>query len=154
MAWKGRTTGQQDFNQLIKSLDNSGVQKKNNALYQVIYQLVQAAQRNKDLTVTQINELSQNSGISITNITNITANLAAILASTVITWTDESALFANSRQLLAGTGITFDDTVPNERTINSSGGGSGSYIPLSLGIEPLTFVSDGLGQPILVPFIP
>ena len=58
MAWKGRTPNQLDFNQLIKSLDNSGVQKDNNALYQVIYQLVQAAQRNKDLTVNQFNSLT------------------------------------------------------------------------------------------------
>lgn len=31
----------------------------------------------------------------------------------------------NSRQLLPGTNITFDDTVPGERTVNASGGGSG-----------------------------
>jgi hypothetical protein len=29
-----------------------------------------------------------------------------------------------------------------------------SYVPLSMGTEPLTFVSDGLGQPILVPYTP
>lgn len=29
-----------------------------------------------------------------------------------------------------------------------------SYVPLALGIEPLTFVSDGAGKPILVPFTP
>lgn len=29
-----------------------------------------------------------------------------------------------------------------------------SYIPLSLGIEPLTFASDGVGTPILIPYTP
>lgn len=36
----------------------------------------------------------------------------------------------------------------------SGGGGGSSYVPLSMGFEPLTFVSDGAGQPILVPFAP
>ena len=34
------------------------------------------------------------------------------------------------------------------------GGGGGSWIPLSLGVEPLTFVSDGAGSPILVAYTP
>src|SRR5678816_4374438 len=59
MAWKGRTPNQQDYNQLISALANSGLQQSNNALYQVIFQLVQVAQKNKDLTVTQFNELTQ-----------------------------------------------------------------------------------------------
>lgn len=35
-----------------------------------------------------------------------------------------------------------------------TGAGGTSYVPLSMGTEPLTFVSDGAGQPILVPFTP
>lgn len=38
--------------------------------------------------------------------------------------------------------------------ITGGGGGGTSYIPLALGVEPLTFVSDGFGQPILIPYIP
>lgn len=43
---------------------------------------------------------------------------------TYLTEVDESADLPNSRALLAGTNVTFDDTVPNARTINvaSSGG--------------------------------
>ncbi len=40
-----------------------------------------------------------------------------LLAAAYATVADESALLPNSRQLLAGTGITFDDTVANARTI-------------------------------------
>lgn len=33
-------------------------------------------------------------------------------------------------------------------------GGGGSWIPLAVGTEPLAFVSDGIGNPILVPYTP
>jgi hypothetical protein len=36
----------------------------------------------------------------------------------------------------------------------SATGSSVSYIPLATGVEPLTFISDGLGHPVLVPFVP
>lgn len=54
------------------------------------------------------------------------ADLVPITDATVLTENDETAVFANSRQLLAGTNITFDDTTPGERTVNASGGGGGS----------------------------
>jgi hypothetical protein len=40
---------------------------------------------------------------------------------TYLTATDESSILPNSRQLLAGTGITFNDTVANKRTISATG---------------------------------
>jgi len=40
-----------------------------------------------------------------------------------------------------------------EALIAGSGGGT-SYIPLALGSEPLQFVSDGAGQPILIAYSP
>lgn len=43
-------------------------------------------------------------------------------AATYLTEDDETATLTNSRQVLAGTGISFDDTVPNVRTINASAG--------------------------------
>ncbi len=33
-------------------------------------------------------------------------------------------------------------------------GGSGSYVPVSLGTEPLTFLSDGFGHAIFIPYTP
>lgn len=150
MAWKGRTPNQQDYNQLISALANSGLQQSNNALYQVIFQLVQVAQKNKDLTVTQFNELTQIVDSISNTVINPTTGLANL---SYLTTNFELPSLPNSRQLLAGVGILFDDTLPGKRTISAISGGA-SYIPLSLGIEPLTFMSDGLGQPILVPFIP
>lgn len=40
----------------------------------------------------------------------------------------------------------------NQLEVNTSG--LGSWVPLSLGVEPLQFVSDGAGRPILVAFTP
>lgn len=37
-----------------------------------------------------------------------------------LTHSDESVALPNSRRLLAGTNVTFDDSVPNERTINTT----------------------------------
>lgn len=44
---------------------------------------------------------------------------------TYLTEDNETADLPNSRRLLAGTDIAFDDTVAGERTINASGGGGG-----------------------------
>lgn len=48
-------------------------------------------------------------------------NIDLALAAVVLTDGDETASFPNSRELLAGSGINFDDTVANQRTINSGG---------------------------------
>lgn len=48
--------------------------------------------------------------------------VGAPIDATYLTWTDESARLPNSRNLVAGSGIAFDDTVPNVRTISSTGG--------------------------------
>lgn len=47
---------------------------------------------------------------------------ASTLAKTFLTIGNDLALLPNSRRVLAGTGITFDDTVAGIRTINGSGG--------------------------------
>ena len=70
---------------------------------------------------------------------------------TYLTAGNESADLPNSRELLAGVGISFDDSVANQRTIDST---SLCYVPLSLGVEPLQFVSDGAGNAIEVLYVP
>lgn len=160
MAFKGREQPFVNIDQLLASLNNARIQTENNALYQTIQQIILFVQRNQSLVQANINEVSTNiSNISIAfgNIPGIIASITiinGILAdATFITSDDETTDLPASLQLLAGAGITFDTSIPNKLTINGSLGG-GNYIPFSLGIEPLTFVSDGLGQPILVPFFP
>lgn len=69
---------------------------------------------------------------------------------TYLTNDDESAILPNSRQLIAGNGITFDDSVLNELTINVSSG----YAPMSTGAEPLEIMSDGDGAVLMIGFTP
>jgi hypothetical protein len=47
--------------------------------------------------------------------------LYASKSSSFLTSEDESATLPNSRQLLAGTGITLDDSIANQLTISSEG---------------------------------
>lgn len=135
MAWKGRDKDiEADFAQLISSLNNSRIQTENNALYQVIYQLVLAAQKNKNLNVKQFAEIIEQL-IAISNsLVNINTVIAALENATVWTQNDETAILVNSNKVIAGTGILLDYTVPNEVTISTSGGLGNHYdSPLSDG---------------------
>ena len=50
-----------------------------------------------------------------------------VTGASFLTEADETTDYPNSRQMLAGTNITFDDTTPGERTINASSGGGGGW---------------------------
>jgi len=71
----------------------------------------------------------------VTNIINIIGSLegSAPNQATYLTSGNESIPLPNSKQLLAGTGVTFDDTVPNRRIINAVGNTDldyvGDYVP-------------------------
>lgn len=105
-----------DLARLKQQLAASGLQAQNQALYQVLNQLIDAAS-------------GQQSGLT-TVINNITGTFAP-KNSTFITAADETVNLPNSRQMLAGTNIAFDDTVPNKRTLNvaaaTPGGADGDY---------------------------
>lgn len=103
----------------------SGLQKENQPLYQVINQLIDAIIDVSNATIESVDDID----VDIPDITSITA-------AQILTCGDETTTFPNSRELLAGTNITFDDSIANERTISSSGGGGGSDVydaPLSDG---------------------
>lgn len=53
------------------------------------------------------------------------ADLDPLKAATYVTVDDETTLLTNSRQLVAGSNITFDTTVPGMLEISSTGGGGG-----------------------------
>lgn len=96
---------QPDFAPLYTSLANSKTQKENNALYQTIFLLIRQVTQSRDLLVDDVNTLN--------------TTISAILQATILTVNDESHLFFNSRQELAGSGIAFDDTIPHKRTISA-----------------------------------
>lgn len=99
---------QPDFSSLIVSLDNSKLQVTNYSLYQTIFFLIQNTAKARDLLVTSIDTINE--------------IISKIAATTFLTVEDETLNFPNSRQLLAGIGITFDDTIPGKRTISATGG--------------------------------
>lgn len=135
MAFKP-PAAQPDFSSLITSLDNSRMQKSNYSLYQTIFLLIQNTQRARDLIVKNLKDVDQ--------------ELSDIFAGTFLTINDETFKFPNSRQLLAGTGISFDDTTPHQRTINATS--TGGMVPMATGAEPLEIMSNGAGEVLLIGF--
>ena len=97
----------QKLGKLKSVLLTSGLQKENQPLYQVINQLIDALIGVANATITAIDDSSGSS-----------ADLTAIEAAQLLTSGDETTTFPNSRELLAGTNVSFDDSVANERTIN------------------------------------
>lgn len=144
MAFKDRNTIP-DLSGLLITLQQSKIIQSNPALFQTINELI------KRVDTTQNDILNQISGLNV-SITNITA----LLTETFLTATDETATLVNSRQLLAGTNITFDDSVAGERTVNASGGGvSADYVVTSDGATPTPSpIDDGFGNFIYVSYTP
>jgi hypothetical protein len=129
---------QPDFSLLEKTLASSGNQQTDNALYQTLFILFK--------------KLVQMQGLFVDSDNEINLDLSAIKAATVLTVNDETNTFANSRRLLAGTGISFDDTVANIRTISSSN--TSDYVIATTGAEPAEILSDGFGSAIHILFSP
>jgi molybdopterin converting factor small subunit len=96
--------------------------KTEHSLYQTVAQIIDRLSQMKVVTEEQLQDIN-NSISSAETIINITANKKA----TYHTKDDETLNLPNSWQLLAGTNITFDDTIPNKRTINASGGGGSDH---------------------------
>jgi hypothetical protein len=150
MAWKGRKKDPVEFANLLGPLLNSRLQQTNNALYQVLAEIIKRSGQNKDLIFENINEIvGQITAIGDTII--VVDNL--LKDSTFLTADNEAIELPNSRQLIAGSGVTFDDTIANQRTVNVIAG-SGSWIPMVTGAEPLEIMSDGAGNLLLILYTP
>lgn len=160
MAFKGRSKPQVDFANLIVGLNKTGLNVNNQPLYQVIKDLIDKSQQSeaKFTTLFQsfVGDISIDDSDNLSAILNSISIINSIIANGTF-WTkdDETLNLIASLQVLAGTGIALDYTVPGKVTVSSSGGsGGGNFVPMALGIEPIQFMSDGFGVPVLVPFIP
>ena len=129
---------QPDFSDLITSLNNSRNQITDNPLYQTIFVLLQRITTSRNNIIKQIEDVDE----AVTN----------FAAASFLTTENESAQFLNSRQLLAGIGITFDDTVPFIRTINATAS-TGYWTPLTDGDPDETDLIFANGEAIAV-FVP
>ena len=125
-----------DPTRLYSALLNTGLQIKDNPLYQVIYQLINAVSK---LTVAVFGSVSGSGSGGLATQSYITVN-------------NDSATLPNSRQLLAGLNVTFDDTIINQRTINVDID-AGYWTPLTDGDEDETDLIFANGDAIMM-FIP
>lgn len=141
---------QPDLDRLKSKLNNSTIRQSDLPLYEVISTLIAFLKQSQTATNETIN-----SSITI-GIAALEAQINALKTLDYLTHSNESSSLANSRELKAGTNITFDDTVANERTINASGGGiSADYVVVSDGstVTPVP-IHDGAGNFIYVPYTP
>ena len=112
----GNNTGGGTLNldRLLSQLNTSGLQTKDNPLYQVIKQLIDA-----------LKTVEEQLAIDIAG---TVTDLSGLKNRTYWTELDETANLPASRQVLAGSGITLNYTTPNQVTISStSGPGSDGY---------------------------
>lgn len=131
-----------NIDRLTTWLNQSNTQEKNNPLYQTIFYLIRAVKELQTETQDAISSIP----IPVTGLEDLD----------FLTHSDESAILPNSRQLIAGTNVSFDDTVVNQRTVNVTGGSSGDdYVVVSDGnpAGPLP-ISDGAGNFIYAPYSP
>lgn len=129
-----------NIDRLITWLNQSTTQTTNNSLYQTIFYLIRA-----------VKELQNETDAAISGIPVVPAGIEDL---DFLTHSDESAILPNSRQLIAGTNVSFDDTIVNQRTVNVSSSSDGVWMPLTDGVTPETqLIFDGFGSCIMV-FVP
>jgi hypothetical protein len=126
-----------DLDRLQSQLLTSGLQNKDQPLYQVISQLITFARKLQEALNARIDTTA-----------------GTISDATFLTVNNEIASFPSSRQLLAGTGVAFDDSVAHERTINVSGAGL-DYVVMSDGNTPIPApMDDGNGNFMYITYTP
>lgn len=105
-------TKQPSLDRLLSTLQTTGLSKDNPGLYQVIKQLIQAVRQFQSITSTNV---STGSG----NVATLQALVTALQSLTYLTVANETSLLANSRMMNEGHNITFDDSTPNIRLIET-----------------------------------
>lgn len=153
MAWKGRTKPPVSFEELQVPLVNSKIQQSNNPLFQTITLLIDKLRTMQQSQTSQLDQIVSQNTIIDNSISTITNNITNIISNvgnaTFLTAVNEVANFPSSRRLVAGTNVTFDDTVANVRTINVTGSGSGDVIgPSSSTINDIVTFATTTGKTI------
>lgn len=116
---------QPDFEKLRPIISSSKIAIKDNALHQILTGLLDQLKKFQKITVDNIADLNE-----IIEAIDLTLNnlIEELQNASFLTVDDETLQFPDSVQLLPGTGIAFDDSVPNERTISATA--SGSELPV------------------------
>lgn len=130
MAFRGASSDNVDFDSLLVTLNNSGIQTKNNALYQTIEQLIKRLKRQTDIINqrfnTVIGEVNIDNPFSLVNIVNTINNLIQNLQdASFITAEDETLFFLSSLQV---SDIILRDTRANQPAATSVPVGTLYYV--------------------------
>ena len=136
----------QDLSRLFTVLNATKLNQENPALYQLLFQLIQ-------MDLGNTNEFARLLGVSSSSGGGGGGGSFAPTTATYLTVSNELAVLPNSRRVLAGTGITFDDSVGGVRTINGSAI-SEDYVVMSDGANPAQPMNDGNGNFIYIPYTP
>lgn len=123
MAFKPKGTENANFTRLQSILVQTKQQTENNPLYQVIKGLIDVC-RQEQISV------KDSIGNVVDDVNAVIGPGGDLANATFITVNDETGNFPNSRQLVAGTGITIDTSVAGQITISAS---SGIWAPLTDG---------------------
>jgi hypothetical protein len=119
--------------------------KKDDALYKTVQYLIERMTRFQ--TAINGDVIDVNASV---NTVNSAVNVTADKTRTYLTSENEALNLPNSRKLIAGTGIVFNDLIANQRTISTVS--LGDHVPMATGAEPLEIMSDGAGHVFLVAF--
>jgi hypothetical protein len=130
-----------NFAQLKSALQTSGLQQRDNALFQVINQLITFLDQFQNTTVASIGSGGSGGSFASKNATYLTAS-------------NQVALLPQSRELLAGTNVSFDDSVVNQRTVNVSVSDQDFVVMSDGGIPNAQPLNDGAGSFIYTPYTP
>lgn len=129
---------------LLTILNTTNTQKTDQKLYDFLRRLLDGVQQINVVSSATAAVISGGGGggggSSITNATYLTA-------------TNESGILPFSRELLAGTNVTFDDTTPNQRTVNVAL--ADDYVVMSDGNTPTPSpMNDGNGNFLYITYTP
>jgi len=101
-----------------------------NSTYQTLSQLIDRLTQFQMVTLEAIAAINDSINEANTTINNLADGKA-----TYLTVNNETVKLPHSRQELPGYGITFDDSIPNKRTVSAASGGRG-YVPMVNGAYP------------------
>lgn len=148
-----------EFKDIIATLNKAGLATKNPPLHQAVKTIIDRLQKWRANVVSNFSTITNNIANINDTISNsggsggLQADIDKLKAADYATVADDHTLLPNSRQLIAGTNITFDDSIANQRKISATAGVD--YVVMSDGSIPTAHtVDDGAGNFIYVAYTP
>lgn len=153
MAVKRRVSETVDFDSLLVSLTNSGLQQKQPALYQTLKLFIDKASQQQKIIRQNIRQITGDIEVFDLpfDLVTIIENILKLLSASFITSEDETGDFVDSRQLIDGIGTTVNLSTAGRISIDTTGGGN-DHVVMSDGSQPPIAMDDGNGNFLYVPY--